>query len=255
MPGEAKTTDFLLGTATVMFGPPAEVFDLTPADHGCGLMKSVSVTAEPAFTDLTQGVKNNNVYSIMTGNVVKASAEIYEYTASNLLYATGLNGGTHMAPTGTSTLATAAAAADTSIEVETGDGTNFATGDWIVVEDGATDKIVVRKVASVAVDVITLEAPALANPIPAGSKVRAKSMIEVGSKEDQPFFGCKIVGSLANGETLGLIFPKVRITNGFNISFMTDDFQNMPFEMTMYDLVTSDPQYATFGGAQGMAFV
>lgn len=255
MAGEAKTTDFLLGTATVMFGPPAEVFDLTPADHGVGLTKSVSVTAAPAFTDLTQGVRNQNVYSIMTGNVVTMAAEIYEYTASNVIYATGLDGSSHMAPTATSTLASAVIADDSTITVETGDGGSFSAGDWVVIEDGAMDKIFVRKVASISVDTLTLEAPALPSAIPAGSAVRAKSLIEVGSKEEQPFLGCKIVGSLANDKPVALIFPKIRITNGFNIGFMTDDYQNMPFEMTAYDLVSSDPQFARFNGAQGMAFL
>lgn len=255
MAGEAKTTEFLLGTATVMFGPTSEVFDLTPADHSVGLAKGVSVTSEPSFTNLSQGVKNTNVYSVMTGNVVNASCEVYEYTAKNLLYATGLDGSTHVAPTGTSTVATPVASSDSTVEVAAGDGSTFTVGDWVVIESGQKDKIYTRKIASIAVDVLTLGGDPLPDAIPAGEVVRAASVIEVGSKADQPYLGCKIVGTLADGDTIGLIFPKVRVTNGFNLSFMTDDFQNMPFEMEMYDLVTSDALYNTFNGAQGLALL
>tara|TARA_R110002072_G_scaffold23791_6_gene81604 strand:+ start:3199 stop:3963 length:765 start_codon:yes stop_codon:yes gene_type:complete len=254
MAGEAKTTNFMLGTATVMFGPQADVFDLTPEEHGVGMTKNVSVTTEPAFTDLTQGVKNSIVYSVMTGNTVRAALEVYEYTAANMLYAQGLDGSTHVKPTGASTLASPVVADDTTIDVQTGEGADFNTGDYIVIEHGAKDKVYVRKVVSVATDVITID-EGLPNAIPAGEVVRAGSLIQIGSKADQPFLGCKIVGTTAEGEAITMIFPKVRVTNGFNLQFSSDDFQNMPFELTMYDLVTSDPQYATFQGAQGFAIV
>ena len=252
MAGEAKTTNFMLGTATVMFGKPADVFDLTPEEHGVGLTKNVSVTAEPSFTDLTQGVKNSNVYSVMTGNVVRAATEVYEYTAANLMYAQGLDGSSHVAPTGNSTLASPVAAEDGTVEVEAGAGADFNADDYIIIQHGDKDKVYVRKIVSIAGDVITLDKD-LPNAIPAGEVVRAGSLIRIGDKSDQPFLGCKIVGTTAEGEAITLIFPKVRVTAGFNLQFSSDDFQNMPFEMTMYDLVTSDAQYDTFKGAQGFA--
>ncbi len=254
MAGEAKTTNFMLGTATVMFGPAADVFDLIPEDHGVGLTKNVSVTAEPSFTDLTQGVKNSNVYSVMTGNIVRAAFECYEYTAQNMFYAQGLDGSTYVAPTGATTLASAVLAADTTIDVEAGDGANFTAGNYIVIEDGDKDKVYVRTVVSVAIDVITVDT-ALPNAIPAGNVVRAGALIEIGSKQDQPFLGCKIVGTTAENEIISLIFPKVRVTAGFNLQFSSDDFQNMPFEMMMYDLVGTDPHYAKFKDKTGIAIL
>jgi len=254
MAGEAKTTDFMLGTATVMFGPTADVFDLTPAEHGVGLTKNVSVTTEPSFTDLTQGVKNTNVYSVMTGNSVRAAMEVYEYTAANMLYAQGLDGSAHVIPTGTSTLATPVVALDTTIDVETGDGANFTAGDYVIIQSGAKDKNYVRKIVSIATDVITVDS-ALPDVIAAGETVKAASVVGLGDKSVMPFLGCKIVGLTADEDPMTLIFPKVRITAGFNIQFSTDDFQNMPYELTMYDLVTSDPLYSTFNGLTGMAMV
>lgn len=254
MAGEAKTAKFMLGTASVMFGPQADVFDLTPATHGVGLTKSVNVTSEPSFTDLTQGVKNKFVYSVMTGNIVRASCEVYEYTAKNLAYALGLDGSTVVEETAESTLAAEATLGATSITVATGDGSTFSVGDWILIEGAANDQVYARKITAIATDTLdfTRELP---EAIPAGSTVRASNLIDIGSKADQPFLSCKIVGELANGDPISLIFPKIRITNGFSLSFVTDDYGNLPFEMTMYDLVSTDPEYAAFSGSQGFLIV
>lgn len=254
MAGEAKTTNFMLGTATVMFGPTADVFDLIPETHGVGLTKNVSITAEPSFTDLTQGVKNSNVYSVMTGNTVRAAFECYEYTAQNMLYSQGLDGSAYVAPSGNSTLATPIAPTDTTVDVETGDGATFNAGEYIVIEDTDKDKVYVRKVVSVSIDVVTVDA-ALPNAVAAGNIVRSGALVEVGSKSDQPFLGCKIVGLTAENETISLIFPKVRVTAGFNLQFSSDDFQNMPFEMMMYDLVSSDAHYPKFKNSTGFAIL
>lgn len=254
MAGEAKTTNFMLGTATVMFGPTAEVLDLQPDEHGVGLVKNVSVTSEPAYTELSQGVKNSLVYSVLTQNPVRAQAEIYEYTAGNLTYALGLDGSALTFTAGASTLANAVVATDTDIDVAVGGGLSFAVNDMIVITDGATDRVYVRKVTAKATDTLTVDT-ALPNPIAAGAAVRKSQIIKVGSKADQPFLGCKIVGTLANGQTVGLVFPKVRITKGFNLAFTTDNYGNMPFEITVYDLVSSDAMYSKFPDSNGWAVI
>lgn len=252
MAGEAKTTDFMLGDASVMLGPLAEVFDLTPADHGLGLVKGVSVSSEAQFVELTQGVKNTRVASVMTGNNVTASFEVYEYTARNLTYASGLDGEGVVDVTASGTLDGTISASDTTFDVGTGEGSSFSTGDWLVVGD--KDNVSVRQVASVATDTITVTT-AFSNAHAAGQKVYARNKIDIGQKDYQPYLGCKVVGTDANGKHISIIFPKVRITSGFTMGFASDDFQNMPFEMQTYDLVTTDALYSTFGGAQGFALI
>jgi hypothetical protein len=67
------------------------------------------------------------------------------------------------------------------------------------------------------------------------------NMIPVGSDEVQPYYGIKIVGILPNGnEPVTIICPKAKITAGFNIGFTTDNYGNMPFEFTPYDLTKED---------------
>jgi len=251
MAGEAKTNAFMLGSATVMLGPQADLFTLAPSTHAIGLVKNFTISAEPSYTDLTQGVKNSIVYSVMTGNTVRAQMEVYEYTSKNIAYALGLNGSSLAAIAATTTLSAAVIAAATSITVTS--PTGLTAGSWISIQEGTDDKIFYRKIASVSTNTLTLNA-ALPVAIANGAVVQKVNMIDVGSKEDQPFLAAKIVGSLADGTEVGILIPKLRITAGFTLGFMTDNFGNLPFEFTCYDLTADDPNYADFSGRQAMLF-
>jgi len=215
MAGEAKTNAFMLGSATVMLGPQADLFTLAPSTHSIGLVKNFTTSSEPQYTDLTQGVKNTIVYSVMTSNRIRAQMEVYEYTSKNIAYALGLNG-----------------SALTAISAST--TTTAAT-------------------AAVATNTLTLNA-ALPVALASGAVVQKVNPIDVGSTADQPFLSAKIVGQLADGTEVGLLLPKVRITAGFTLGFTTDNFGNLPMEFTCYDLTSDDPNYAVFSGKQGMLF-
>ena len=71
MYGLANTNRFMLGAATLLLGPQADLFNLTRAEHSVGLIKNFALTAEPSFTELTQGVRNTVVFSVMTGHAVR----------------------------------------------------------------------------------------------------------------------------------------------------------------------------------------
>lgn len=250
MAGEAKTSAFMLGTATVMIGPQSDLFQLAPDTHSIGLVKNFTMKAEPSYTDLTQGVKNQIVYSVMTGNNVRASMEVYEYTSKNVAYALGLNGSTLAAQT-TATTLSAAYTSGTTITVTS--ATGLLVGDYIQVQEGTDDKTFFRKITAIASNVLTLNA-AIPVAIANGSAVRKVNAIDIGSKTDQPFLSAKIVGSLADGTEIAIMIPKIRITNGFTLGFVTDNFGNLPFEFTVYDLVSTDPNYNEFSGAQAKLF-
>lgn len=247
MAGEAKTSAFMLGTATVMLGAAADLFDLNPAANSIGLVKNFRVTAEPAYTDLTQGVKNSIVYSVMTGNTVRASMEAYEYTGANLAYALGLEGASFTAQTVNTTLA-APTIAD-AVALTVADETGFAADDYVLIQDGNDDVVFPRKILSTAAGTITVT-QGIPIILSAGATVKKANLIKVGSKEDQPFLAAKIVGTIADGTEVALLCPKIRITNGFSLGFTTDNFDNMPLEFTFYDQVTTDPYYAEFAGHQ-----
>ena len=253
MAGEALTTSFMLGTATVMLGSQSLLRDLEPSLHSIGLTKGVTFNAEPTYTDLTQGVKNSLVFSVLTQNTVTASMEVYEYTAKNLTYALGLDASSTVTFTETGTTKLVTAADSDTITLETGEGGDYSVGDWIMLQQGIDDHILIRKVKTIVSDVLTLD-KSVPTMLPIGVNVKKVNAIGVGSKVEQPFLGCKIVGTLADGSEMTMLLPKVRITNGFNVTFQTDDYANMPFELAVFDLVVADPNYAMFAGAQAMIF-
>lgn len=251
MAGEAKTPAFMLGTATVMIGTPDQLFDLNPDDHSIGLVKNFRVTSEPSYTDLTQGVKNQIVYSVMTGNTVKASMEAYEYTGRNIAYSLGLEGSGFTTQTVETDLSAPTTANATSLTVT--DEAGFVAGDYVMIKGATEDNIYVRKVTTVAASTLTLS-QALPKAMPAGSVVTRSNAISIGSKQEQPFLAAKIVGLLADGSENVLLCPKIRITNGFSLGFTTENFDNLPYEFSFYDQIATDPFYAEFRGEQAKLF-
>lgn len=249
MAGEAKTNAFMLGSATVMLGPQADLFTLAPATHGIGLVKNFTIQNEPQYTDLTQGVKNQIVYSVMTSNRVTAQMEVYEYTSKNIAYALGLNGASLTAIAASTTTTGITAAAATTVVVTSASG--ITANDWIMIQEGTDDKAFYRRVVSIATNTLTLNA-ALPVALAAGSVVQKVNAVDVGSTADQPYLAAKIVGSLADGTEVGLLVPKIRITAGFTLGFTTDNFGNLPLEFTCYDLTADDANFALFQGKQAL---
>lgn len=254
MAGEAKTNRFMLGTATVMLGPQALLRDLEPSLHSIGLVKAVTFSAEPTYTELTQGVTNSLVFSALTANAVKAAMEVYEYTAANLKWALGQDASAIVAFTVTGVAASEITAAQADITLGAGEGSNFTVNDWVMVQTGGNDHIMIRQVTGIAVDVLTMDL-IFPTTMPIGTIVNKVNRVDIGEKVAQPFLGCKIVGTLADGSEMTLLLPKVRITNGFNIGFASDNYANLPFELTVFDLVAADPFFTMFNGAQGSIFV
>jgi len=256
MAGEAKTNAFMLGTATVMLGDRVDLFDFTPANHSIGLVKNFNLTVDQSYTDLGQGLTNQTVFSVKTGSKIMATMEAYEYTGKNLTYALGMEGfnagdaitasssiiGT---PTPTTTGFTMSAAL-----------VGLAVGDYIKIQTGNNDQVLVRKVAT-----ITSAALTFVDPLPAipaeGATVSKMNVIPLGSSTacEDTFVAAKIVGTLADCSEVVLLLPKVKVTKGFNMAFNSNDFQNLPLELTVYDLLADDAHYAAFaefGNASAM---
>lgn len=251
MAGEAKTSAFMLGTATVMLGAMADLMTLNDT-HSVGLVKNATFKSTPGFTDLTQGVKNQLVYSVMTSNDVGVTAEMYEYTSKNLSYSAGLDGSKIVAaPAGTTVKTAVAAPVDPATEGPTAvvldaDG-GIVAGDYVFITPAGTQNVLIRKAANFdgATKTITLD-KGLPVALPIASTVRKVNVIALGSTDDQPYLAAKIVGTLANGDTVALLLPKVRVSSGLSMGFKTDNFDNMPLELKVFDQVATDPFFAMF---------
>lgn len=248
--GLANTNRFMLGAASILLGPQADLFNMTRATNSIGMVKNFSLVTEPSFADLTQGVKNTLVYSVMNGHTARVSAELYEYTPKNLAYLASLNGGTFTPSTNIeTTVATAVAGAPGSpaTSVLVASGTGFAIGDWILIQSATqVDDAIVTKVTAVVTNTLTV-APGVGRAFSVGATVRRMNYTAIAEKTDPPFFSALVLGQLANGDEIALALPKVRITSGLNLTFSSDDYGNMPLEMAIFDLVSTDPNFATFG--------
>ncbi|CAJ3204547.1 hypothetical protein DF044_01975 [Burkholderia contaminans] len=251
MAGEAKSEKFMLGSATVMIGPQADLFNLNPDEHSIGLVKNFTISGQPAYTELTQGVKNSVVYSVMTGNPVTATMEVFEHTSKNLAYGLGLDGSA-LTPSTVKTTLNAdvpanAAGADT---LPVASAAGFAVGDWIqAVVPGYSDRMLVAKVKTIDSTAKTLQVVSSQKfdyQLPNGTVVQKVNVVGIGSKANQPFLAAKVVGNLADNTPVALLIPKIRITGGFTLAFKTDAFGNLPYKFQPYDLVSTDPFYDDF---------
>lgn len=246
MAGTANTNTFMLGTATVSMGlDTGSVFDLGPA-QSIGLVKNFTVTSEPSYVELTQGVKNTIVSTVLNKNTVRATMEVYEFTAQNLTYGLGLDGSTVAAKTIATTLASALTNSAVATVAST---TGFAVGDMVMLIDSTSDdKVWVRKIASIQAGTsltFSTNIPASVT-IPSGSAVKVVNKVKVGDRSNQPFLNAKVAGVLADGTPVVVLFPKLRLTKGFNMAFSSDNFGNLPFEFAIYDPVTTDPYFSDF---------
>lgn len=260
MAGEARSIDFLVGTATIMLGLPADLRDFRPETHSIGLVKNVKLMAEATYIELTQGLRNSVVHSVKTGEPVRASAEVYEFNASNWSYALGFSGynvGIPALNAGTATITTVEALVPSGGILAPADVTgyndftlstvtNFAVGDYVLIQVGYNDVVVPRRITTIAGSVITVDAPIKNVAFPAGVTVNKCLVVPVGRKSEQPFLAAKIVGNMADGREIAIEIPKLRITKGFDVTFQTSDYANMPFEFTVYDQIPADNQYARF---------
>lgn len=264
MPGTAKTSQFLLSTATVMIGPLADLHNLNPAAHSVGLAKNFQMTFDPAYTELTQGITNNVVMSVRTAETIRASFEVYEYTLRNIAYAAGLDasGIGFDSASGLNLTTAPAAAAATTLTVSGDLTTTHPVGTYFFIQAGTDDQVHIAKVSAVtfAASNTTLTFAGFPIPegvtFPIGSRVGKVRKVEVGSGTlFQPELAAKIVGILPkNSEPFTILLPKVKVTRGMNIAFDAANFTNLPFELTPYAQTTSDPFYNEYAGASAILF-
>lgn len=266
MAGEAKTNAFMLSSATVMIGPQADLFDLNPTEHSIGLVKNFQMTAEPTYTELTQGVQNTIVYSVLTNNPVKCSMEVYEYTSKNLMYGLGLDGSAVVAGTRYQ-LKTAISSGGTAVVMKaaTDVSGSFLAADWIMLQNQSQDGVHIGQLASNS----TWDDPtdALSLTLTAGTTIDTDldfavddlvmkvTRIDVGSKLAQPYLAAKIVSVMPDQNTpVTILIPKLRVTRGFTLNFSSEQFSNLPFEFTPYEVVSTDPNYSLFAN-RGVASI
>lgn len=250
MAGTALTTRFMKTGATLMLGPMSSLYDLQPSTNSLGLVKNVSTMADPTFLDLTQGSMNSLVWSSLTSNPVKMTAEIFEYTVQNLGYALGLDGSTLVTQTHAPYLITSPTGGAETTLTFTGVG-GLIVGDTLMFVDKTTDdRMMIRKITVIAGNDVTLDR-AVTGVWPTTTDILEVNVVPIGSTVNPPFLSCKIAGQLADGTPAVLLFGKVRLGKGFTMAWNTDQYGNMPFEFEALEMVPTDTFYADFPNRRG----
>jgi hypothetical protein len=252
MAANAKTNQFMIGDATIMVGAMADVFDLMPDKHGLGLTKNLAIRVETGNVDLTQGISQTPIFSVQNQFSPMASCEVYEYTARNLAYGLGLDGSgaefdANLTP-GPFMLASNVVAAAVSVPLAVGAGSGFVVGDWVIMQQ-AEDYIFAARVTAKTTDTLTIDraVPTGISYAVATTRIfRARSIGAVGGQN--AFVSVKAAVIMPKDKRpVPILFPKVRIARGFDVSLGSSDFSNLPFEFMPYPLTPEDTLYSSFG--------
>lgn len=263
MPGAARTKSFMLSTATVMVGPQADLMKLNPAEHSLGLVKNFQMSADPTFVELTQGIKNTVVMSVKNGEGIKCSFEAYEYTLRNLAYGAGYDAsGTAFDPNDTIWVTDTDIVTNNTITIPSDVTATLAVGDYIFLQKGVDDIVHIAKVLSrvfsagktTIVFATGYETKAGAS-FPTGSRVGKVKRIDLGTTQAQVELAAKIVGLMPKDNApFTILLPRMKITKGLSAAFQSDNFGNLPWELTPYNGVAGDPLYSEFGDAVAVLF-
>jgi len=258
MLGNAKTSRFMLSTATVMVGARANLHVLNANAHSIGLVKNFVLQSDPQNVVLTQGLRNSTVMSVRNAENLRCTMEVYEYTAANLAYAAGLNGGSssyNLISDGY-VLKDDAEPTDETVNVTGSVAAAFPAGAWLYIQNAETDTVHVAKVTSATFDDPDTTVDITGFPIPSGVTYPAGSLIgrvrkvEVGNDVVQPDLCAKVVGlTPKDNKPFVMLFPKIQISKGLAVSFQAENFSNMPFEFVPYAQVVGDATFDIHGDA------
>ena len=244
---DVKDQKFVIGNATVMLAPYTEdVFALTPDDHSVGMVKAVTMTQSSDQIMLKNGVAQLTVDTVRSNVAMATSFEGYEFSARNIMYALGLDGTVVQRLRGR--LTAAVAAAGTALSVESypvpgeaesliDDVSDLPVGGTLLLQRASEpDFVYPAKISATTTGSgpydVTIGALPTGISFEIGDTVWVVNEIEAGSFDQDDFFCAKIVGKLsANDEPIMVVIPKMKITNGFNLSFSETDYSNLPFEI------------------------
>lgn len=247
---------FLISTATVMIGTyGTDVFSLTPALHSVGMVKNTKLGMTSSTIDLTNGIQQNLVDSVKSGVKLTVGFEGYEFSAKNLQLALGISGTPIQYKRGV--LTAVAASGGTSLSIgtspvpgEPGTGLtaigDIPAGSLLLVQQAAQPDVVFPVMTTGAV---TGSGPYSATiaPIPTnmsfavGDSVWIANQLDVGSTAPLDYFCMKVVGTMSNNNkpVVG-IFPKVKITAGFDVNFTETAYGNLPFQVSPFFLTAAE---------------
>lgn len=255
-----RSNSFMLSSATIMMAPAftVPVFDLQPNLHSLGMCRDVSIKVDSSLLELKNGIAQTTVDARRTGVSASISATIFEMSVANIQRASALaTSATTQIKRGVLTAAAAGAAVSLSINSDPvpGDSNSAITaigdipaGATILIQrvNGEQDYVFPTKSSGVAtgsgpyvVPIAGIYAIPSTMNFAAGARVWILSEIAIADMTADDLFGVKITGTLSSyDKPVTAVFPKVRISKGFQLQFTETQYGEMPFEMTPFVLST-----------------
>lgn len=252
-----QTPSFLIGNATVMLAPQgSDVFGLMPDLNSIGMVKNVTIGVDSDTIELRNGILQNLVDSQKSNVRMTATFEGYEFSAANLYRSLGFaTNATVQRRRGILTANVASAATSISLNTNPVPGdpnsgitavANIPVGATVLLQKAnQADAVFPARVTATTTGTgpytVTISALPTGVSFSTGDTVWVVNEMDVGSQQPADFFCMKIAGTLSNYNVpLVVIFPKVKITKGFNLTFSETDYSNLPFEISPYFLAASE---------------
>jgi hypothetical protein len=256
--GAPRTTKFQIGTAEIRVGPLNMANKLTQA-HSIGLLDSVTIEVSQDSVDLEGGFPRSPVDTAIIRRVGMVTGTAREYSRRNLRLMLGEGVGATEPSDVASLVVSNAASGATELTVTTGDGAEFTADDLVVIyPEGNPAAISVCRVASIAGDVLTLDADTptlhayngtLASP---AIKIFVAQQVAVGGVAETNYFSAQILQvERKTGRPVGFNIWKSAIASGMNMSTNAEDFASTEVQFKMLEPAAAE--YAVGGSLAHLA--
>lgn len=233
--GSPVTNKFSIGTAELRIGP-LTVANALLDTHSVGLIDSASLNVEQEAAELEGGFPRKLVDTAIIRQKASISATLREYSRKNIL--TMLGEGAGLATPDFGTVLDAQVVVGTTVDVPTGEGTNFTAGDIITIyRVGAPESVSVCRVESVATDTLTLDTgtPTLVQ-YEIGDLIFTSKAVPVGAVSQTNYFSVALIQKEnSTGRPVVWSFWKGAIASGLSMETSAEDFASTDIEINLLE--------------------
>ncbi len=238
--GSPVTNKFSIGTAELRIGPLTDANKLLDT-HSVGLIDSASLNVEQEAAELEGGFPRKLVDTAVIRQTASITATLREYSRKNIL--TMLGEGAGVATSDFGTVLDEQTVVGTTINVPTGEGTNFAADDIITVyRAGSPEAVSVCRIESVATDALTLDTgtPTLWQ-YEIGDLIFTSRPVPVGSVSQTNYFSVALVQKEnSTGRPVVWSFWKGAIASGLSMDTNAEDFASTDIEINLLEPAASE---------------
>lgn len=242
--GTAQTNKFSIGTAELRIGPLGSAGNLTQA-HSVGLLDNATIEVSQNSVDLLGGFPQKIIDTAVISQESSLTATLREYSKRNINVMLGNTVEDYITAVATDSIVLDASdTAGVTLTLPTGEGTNWATGDYLVVHSALNPADVnVCRVASVAIDVITLDAGTPLDFTTAiGDFVFRAEESPIGDINNTNYFAATLIQTQRGNAARPAVFNfwKAAISGGMSYGTDSADFASTEFAIKLLEPSAAD---------------